>query len=347
MKKFLNSFFMLAILTLAVGMVCSDAEGALAAALTSPEALLAIPVLGITVGSELQLNVLLDAALRGLRKTLLPVIAFSTVFRDVMLKGTDKVAVPYYPIESAVSKDFTGTYEFDDGDVQSREVTVDNRKYQSLSFTSAELARQPHIKLEEIGMAKGAKLGEDVLTDILSLATLANFGAHIFAGAASSFDTEAVADIRTALNQANWPKSGRALILDTAYDGNLVKDEPLLHADKAGTNRVLMSGDVVPFMGFDRYFDTNMIPANGETLVGMAVFSSAILTAFSPIEPAPDVRANMTEYQTVTDPETQLTLEYRAWGDPDHDTSKRVIECNYGFALGEANALKRIVTTAP
>jgi hypothetical protein len=40
-----------------------------------------------------------------------------------------------------------------------------------------------------------------------------------------------------------------------------------------------------------------------------------------------------------------LTLEYRRWGDPDIDTAKQVIECNYGFGLGEEAALKRIVSS--
>lgn len=45
-----------------------------------------------------------------------------------------------------------------------------------------------------------------------------------------------------------------------------------------------------------------------------------------------------------TDPQTGLTLEYRAWGDADSDTSKEIIECNYGFGVGESAALKRIVS---
>ena len=44
------------------------------------------------------------------------------------------------------------------------------------------------------------------------------------------------------------------------------------------------------------------------------------------------------------DPQTGLTLEYRAWGDADTDASKEIIECNYGFGVGEKAALKRIVS---
>lgn len=297
--------------------------------------------------SGLNLDVVLDSALVAFRETILPVTAFATVFRDVILRGTNKISVPYFPLATSASRDFDGTYVFDGTETQLRDVTVNKRKYQSLAFTSAELARLPALNAEELGALKGRKLAEDVISDILSIVTLANYGAHIWAGAASAFDTDDVADIRTALNVANWPKVGRSLILDSAYDGALVKDDPLLHAEKSGSAEQLRSGMVRPFMGFDKYFDTNSIPANGETLVGMAAYQSAILVAFSPIEPAEEVRKNMSDYRAVTEEEGGLTLEYRAWGDPDSDTAKRVIECNYGYDQGEANAIKRIVTTAP
>lgn len=299
-----------------------------------------------TIPSNLKLDVILDAALREFSNAILPLRAFSTVFNDVMLRGTNKVVVPYYKLETAASRDYNGSYVFDSGEQDSREVEVNKRKYQSLALTSAEIARQPYLNAEEIGIAKGRKLAEDVLADILSIVTATNFGAAVFTGAASTFDTDDVADIRTALNTAKWPKVGRSLILDSAYDGALVKDDPLLHAEKSGSPEQLRTGTVRPFMGFEGYFDTNLIPANGEHLVGMAVYKSAILTAFSPIEPAADVRANMIDYRSVVDPASGIALEYRQWGDPNSDTSKRVIEVNYGYALGEAAAIKRIVSEA-
>ncbi len=300
--------------------------------------------LGVTIPANLKLDVILDAALREFAQAILPVQAFCTVFNDVMLRGTNKVVVPYYKLETAASRDYEGTYLFDGAEEDSREVTVNKRKYQSLALTSAEIARQPYLNAEEIGISKGRKLAEDVLADILSAVTAANFGAPIFTGASSTFDTDDVADIRTALNVAKWPKVGRSLILDSNYDGALVKDDPLLHAEKSGSAEQLRTGRVRPLLGFDGYYDTNLIPANGEYLVGMAAYKSALLVAFSPIEPADDVRQAMVDYRAVTDPETGITLEYRQWGDPGSDTSKRVIEVNYGSAKGEAAAIKRIVS---
>jgi hypothetical protein len=54
--------------------------------------------------------------------------------------------------------------------------------------------------------------------------------------------------------------------------------------------------------------------------------------------------ANVVNYQSVTDPETGLTVEYRSWADADTDSTKDVIEVNYGYARGDAAAIKRIVS---
>ena len=88
----------------------------------------------------------------------------------------------------------------------------------------------------------------------------------------------------------------------------------------------------------------NRLPDNGEKLQGFIVYPSAIMVALAPIAPTANVMKQLSTYTTYTDPQTGLTLEYRAWGDADTDASKEIIECNYGFGVGEKAALKRIVS---
>jgi hypothetical protein len=297
-----------------------------------------------TISSELKLNVVLDSALMALRESLLPINAFSTVFNSVPLQGTDKISVPFYPLATDATSDFNGTYAFNDSNaINSREITVNKRKYQALSFTSSELARQPYFNAEQFGFQKGRKLAEDILRDILSVVTLANYGAAIHTGAASAFDSDDMITIKTALDQAKWAKSSRVMILDNAYEGALLKDASIKNAAAVGTASAIQNGRLPQIAGFD-VIGTNLIPGNSQNLVGMVALPEAILVAFSPVQPSPGVRANLTAYEVAVDPETGLTIEYRSWGDPDTDTEKSVIEVNYGFALGHAAALKRIVS---
>jgi hypothetical protein len=297
-----------------------------------------------TISNELKLNVVLDSALVALREALLPINAFSTVYNSVPLQGTDKVSVPFFPLATDATVDFNGTYAFSDTNaINSREITVNKRKYQALSFTSSELARQPYFNPEQLGFLKGRKLAEDIIKDILSVVTLANYGAPVLTSAASAFDSDDVITIKTALDQAKWAKSSRTMILDNAYEGALLKDAGIKNAAAVGTASAIQNGLLPSIAGFN-VIGTNLIPGNSQNLVGMVALPEAILVAFSPVTPSSGVRASLTNYETVTDPETGLTIEYRSWGDPDTDTEKSVIEVNYGFALGHAAALKRIVS---
>lgn len=299
-----------------------------------------------TVDAELNLNVILDSAINAFKRAVFPITMFASVFRDVQLKGTDKVAVPYYPLEGSASRDFDqgDGYVFDDDSVtQVKEVTINKRKYQPLSITSRDLARLPMLNAQRIGQLKGDKLAYDVLEDILSIITNANYGAAVFTGIASGFDSDDVVDIRTALNKVPWPTVGRGLMVNPDYDGALLKDNSFKAAYALGTDQAVRTGQLPNVLGFE-YAQSNAVPNNSENLVGFASYMSAVLCAFSPIPPADSVRNVLIDYQIATDPATGISIEYRHWGDPDFDTDKRVLEVNYGYDKGETAALKRLVS---
>lgn len=294
----------------------------------------------------LQVVEILDAALLAFRNKLIPLRLFSTAWRkgQAPLRLGDTMKVPYYPLEGTASKDFAGSYDFTGAGpgAETRDVTVNKRKYQPLVTTSSELARY-NFDPVQIGTMKGQKLAEDVIADVLSLVTLANYGAAVFTGAASAFDADDVADIKLACEVAKWPVEMRSLIIDNAYHTALEKDNAIQAFYASGTTDPLMEGRLPRLSGFS-VAGTNLVPANGQNLVGMAAYPSAILVGFSPVEPAESVRKALSAYEQVVDPETGIYIEYRAWGDPDSDSHKEVIEVNYGYAKGEAAAIKRIVS---
>lgn len=296
----------------------------------------------------LQATEILDAAMIAFRRRILPIRLFSTAWRKAnkpLMKG-EKMLVPYYPLETAASKDFDPEdgYDFTDAgpNVQTKEVILNKRKYQPLITTSAELERY-NFNLETLGTQKGEKLAADVVADILSVVTLANFGAAVFTGAASTFDADDVAAIQQVCDEAEWPEVFRSLILKPAYNTALVTDNAIQAEYAYGSTDPIREGRIPRLNGFG-VVPANGIPANAQNLVGMAVYPSAIAVGFSPITPAESVRKLLTHYEVLEDPDTGIILEYRAWGDPDSDSHKEVIECNYGYAVGETAALKRIVS---
>lgn len=293
------------------------------------------------IPQELKRAIILKSAMEEFKHILAPLSLFSTVLRDVPLEGNDEIDIPYFPLATSESKDFDGTYKFDKGDMESRKLKIDRRKYQSLTYTSEEKARQPYFDPVTLGRMKGQKLAEDVLLDILSVVSLANFGDPILTASAEEFDTDTLIDLQTKLDTLEWPANNRGLILKSSYIGNLRKD-------------IKNSGGIanVGFSGFEKFpnvtgFDIatfNRLPNNGENLEGFIVYPSAIMVGFAPITPTASVMKQLSTYTTYTDPQTGLTMEYREWGDANSDSSKEVIECNYGFNWAEKAALKRIVS---
>lgn len=283
-------------------------------------------------------------ALEALRIQLLSLEVFSIAYNDVQLEGTDKLEVPYFPLEAAASTDFNPAngYVFGDNYNQgAKEVTVNKRKYQPLSIPSSTFARQPNLDPERVGRQKGAKLAGDVMADILSVVTAANFGAAGSTGAATAFDFAEVNEtLGGACDAANWPSIMRGLVLKSAYFRNLVTD--LGDTSKYGSSDPIMRGVLQGVAGFESIYNNQTIPSNAESLVGFACMPSAVIVGFSPI--APKDGGRIIEYDTMSDPDSGLTIEFRRWFDADLDIEKTVLECNYGYAVGEEAALKRIVS---
>jgi ATP-dependent protease ClpP protease subunit len=306
-----------------------------------------LPVMNTnTVSSDLKRTVILQQMIRAFAIRVLPLSAFSTVFAGIKLEGTDKVAVPYFALDTTASHEFVAANGYDTfGNTNSdaKAITVDNRFYQGLSWTSSELIRQPFMDVAMGAMLKAEQLGLDVVNDVLSLVTAATYGAASLAGAAAAFDSDDVIDLKGVADLANWPASGRSMVLNSAFDINLLKDSAVKSANQFGDSAPIREGRIVRIGGFD-YFPDARIPANGEALQGFICFKSAILVAFSPVGPTPEVRAQLARYEVVTEPTTGATFEYRLWGDPDMDTTREIIEANYGMIAGEPTALKRITT---
>ena len=293
------------------------------------------------IDTALRRSLILKSAMEAFKHRLISLGVFSTALHNVPLEGNDEIDVPYFPLATSKSKDFNGTYKFDKGDLQSLKIKVDKRKYQPLSYTSEEKARQPYFDPVTLGRLKGNKLAEDVLLDILGIITQANFGAPILTRNAEDFDGDDIIDLETKIDELEWPDSPRGIILKSSYIGNVKKDVK----NDGGMSNVGFSpfGTLPNLLGFN-FSKFNRLPNNGEKLQGFIVYPSAIMVAFAPITPVPNVMKQLSTYTTYTDPTTGLSLEYRSWGDADTDTSKEVIECNYGFGVGEKAALKRIVS---
>lgn len=306
----------------------------------------------MAISSDLNIVEIMDSALTAFLRTPVPLRSWTMTGmkeqRD--LQRGDKMRVPYYPLRTNASEDWvpaTG-YDFTNGapTVDTREVTIDKRKYQPIVTTSTELSRFNYSPAE-VGRVAGNKLAIDVNADILSVITAANYGTAAFTGLATAFDSDAVIDVRNACKTADWPSEQPwFLVLDTDYHTNLEKDGDIKPAYSYGDSDPIREGMFGRLSGFN-VLESNEIPANGENLTGFASTASAILIGNAPIAPGggrDDIANRTVQYETVTDPESGITLEYRKWFDENLDQVREVLEMNYGYSVGEGAAIKRIVS---
>lgn len=302
-----------------------------------------LPVLNTnTIATELKRQVILQEAIEGFAIALLPLNAFSTVLGGITLEGTNKVNVPFVDIVGTSSTSFSSSYAMGDTATAAREVNVDQRLYQSFSWTSDELRRQPALNILTHVKKRVERLGYDVVQSVLGKVTAATFGSASFTGAASSFDSDDIADLAGVCSAANWGNM-RSLILSVTYHTALLKDTSIKSALGYGGTEGIRSGRPPRVNGFDIY-EANFVPSNSENLVGMAANPAGLLFVNAPITPTPEVLQNLSQYEAIVDPATGATFEFRRWGSPDSDTTKQVIECNFGSAYGNAAAIKRLVS---
>lgn len=229
-----------------------------------------------TIDSKLQLTEVLDSAMTALKRSILPLRAFSTAFSNVQLKGNDKMAVPFYPLTSlgtSQTRAANGSRKALAGSTttEAREVSINRNKLQAISFTAADVNRQPVFDPAKHGQLKGDALALDIIYDIFSAIRHSDFdGKTIAAAAGSNFDEDDVADLRTYASEAFWPQTNRSLILNPTYYGNLMKQEQVVDAGKHGDGGFsFREGRVNRVQGFEVY-EAPGLPSNSWTS-GLAV----------------------------------------------------------------------------
>ena len=301
-----------------------------------------------TIDVGLKRVMIMQETVRDFATRVLPLRLLSTVFNNVPLQGTDSVIIPYYPLQVAASKDFVdgdgtgGTgYQFGQATgTLSKTILVNKRKYQPLDYSSNEFRRQPWFDAVRLGKINAEKLAVDILMDILTAFTPANYPTipqadpnfnPNFQLPANAYTSDQIDDLKTVGTNLNWPDAGRSLITCTTMDNALGKDPAYKLALNIGTTDVIQQGKFPRLSGFD-YATLPNFPANGCNLQGLIAFASALGAAFAPVDPAAGVRQQLVAYEIATDLATGISCNYRHWGVAQADRDFEVIESAYGYA---------------
>ncbi|MEI6071084.1 MAG: hypothetical protein WCS31_04785 [Verrucomicrobiae bacterium] len=280
-----------------------------------------------------------QSALKPFMATLLPMRAFSSNFSPEPADKLDTIRVPIVGAPSPAS-DFSGSYTTDvDSSIDVAPVQLNRHKYKTVHVTAREAAETALNVLETLVGSAVKQLAQDVLQDIFTEITAANYGAPAIAALPSTtFDYKKVLGVRESCGAAKMPSTDRALVLDAAYFSNLLGDDIVA---KSFMTPVALPGVVDGLIrrlaGFDVY-ETTILPSD-EKLVGFAGHPSCLAVAMRYLQPV----AQYDEAGAVTDPETGLTFGYLRYTETSSNRIFVTVECLYGFKVAIPGGLKRIV----
>ena len=280
-----------------------------------------------------------QSAIKPFMATLLPIRAFSSNFSPEPADKLDTIRVPIVGAPSPAS-DFSGSYTADvDSSIDVAPVQLNRHKYKTVHVTAREASETALNVLETLVGSAVKQLAQDVLQDIFTEITAANYGDPAIAALASTaFDYKKVLGVRESCGAARMPSTDRALVLDAAYFSNLLGDDIVA---KSFMTPVALPGVVDGLIrrlaGFDVY-ETTILP-NTEKLVGFAGHPSCLAVAMRYLEPV----AQYDEAGAVTDPLTGLTFGYLRYTETSSNRIFVTVECLYGFKVAIASGLKRIV----
>jgi len=280
-------------------------------------------------------------ALTPFTANLMPVTSFSTNFGPQASDKGDTVRVPLIGAPSG-SSDFAGDYTANaDSTVTTIPVTLNRHKFKTVHVTAREASETAMDLLDTLVATASQQLAQDVLLDIMSVITLANFGAPgIAALAATAFDYKKVLGLRETCGAVKMPASPRSLVLDAGHYTNLLADDVVAKSFNLNLSAPgVTEGLIKRLAGFDLH-ETVVIPSDhAEKLVGFAVHPSAIAVAMRYLQPVADYQ----QAGAVTDPQTGMTFGYLRFTDTRANKVFVTLECLYGFTIGKTDALKRIV----
>lgn len=281
-----------------------------------------------------------QTALQPWMAALMPLRAFSTNFSPEPADKLDTIRVPVVGTPSQ-SSDFVDSYTANpDSTVTVIPVQLNRHKFKTIHVTAREAAATALNVLETLVSSAVKQLAQDVLQDVFSTITEANFGDPAVAPvAAANFNYKQVLAIRGACAAEKMPVTDRSLVLDGAYFTNLLGDDIVAKSFMPPIAQPgVVEGVIRRLAGFDVY-ETAILPDNGEKLVGFASHPSGMAIAMRYLPPV----ADYDESGAVTDPETGLTFGYLRFTEIQSNRIFVTVECLYGFMPAIASGIQRIV----
>jgi hypothetical protein len=182
-------------------------------------------------------------------------------------------------------------------------------------------------------------IGENVITNVLTRVTVANFAQNTVI-AAANFTAANIAVLAQNLNTAKVPLAPRHIVVPPSYAVKAKTDTAIQAAYAYGSPEAIRTGRLPDIYGFQMHEYNGNIPNNSQNLAGFATAPQGLLLAArQPVLPR-NWNGSVT---SITEPRSGLTIQWRDFYD---DVEQRTQFCViYGSQIGNPANLWRITSS--
>lgn len=286
-------------------------------------------------------QVIAQEAVSAAVPVLLPINSFSTQLSSSATVLNDVAKVPVYNTAPDATEYNAATNNYETADSTSVafvDVTLSKHLKTTFSLTSQQLKKVDPAQMIRAGVNG---LIKKVITNAMANITAANFGAAGFTGAASTFDSDDMVDLRTIASAGAWGMD-RFAVMSEDYIGSLLKDTSIKSWQNSNTDLALKEAELPKLSGFG-VVESTFIPANGENLVGFVTDSSAIALATA-LPDAEGDDSNLVDIQVITEPQSGFTFVLATHFAPATRSKFYTCEVLNGSAVTGSGRLSRMVS---
>lgn len=292
-------------------------------------------------------TLLAQEGMEAFKTAIAPVRAFSFMPTSEPRSRFYTLNVPVITARTAGS--WSNSYAGGNSTIASAQVSLSSHSFSGAAVTDAQNTVTSFDYMKLMARECGAAVARAVIDTCTGLVLAATYGdtegTSKITVAASSFDSDYVADVVDAANDRKIPETNRSLILLDAYYTALLKDSALKAADAFGGSEVIRGARVPQLYGMNVYRISDLPTAvDNQSTVGFLVHPSAIALATAPVAPA-DAEAAAAAgamITQVTDDESGLTLTFRRHYDTTLGESTINFECLHGAVAVQTTGLVRI-----
>jgi hypothetical protein len=212
------------------------------------------------------------------------------------------------------------------------DVKLDTDVYNAVPVTDEELTLDIRDFAAQILAPQVRAVAEGLENGLVACMQAGDYAAVATIDPAATYNS--IVDIRKALNDANVPLGGRALVLGSALEAAVLKDPLFVKSNEAGTDSAMREAKIGRISGFDVFTSNALAPDEGYAFHR---------TAYVMATRAPAVPMGAAFGASVVDPAAGFALRFLRDYDFTTTTDRSLVDAYCGFKAVNDGASNKVV----